>query len=220
MARAALSCFGPQDLIADFFAGSGTTGHAVLEANLEDGGSRRFLLVQLPEPYDRGGFETVAAVGKERLRRAVKALKKNVKRGEDALELGFRVLSLSTSNYKVWQDYRGDNAEDLQTLFDQAETPLVKDWTPAGLLTEVTLVEGFPLDSKVEAGSGAKANKVSVVTSEYCGHRLLVCLEKQLSDSIVKGLQLEESDVFVCLDGAVTDEQKLLLADRCNLKTI
>ena len=217
------------DLVVDFYAGSATTGHAVLDRNGSLGSRRSFLLVQMPEPIDASagtgkvaaelGMKTVADVGKQRLRRLLKkmAKEKKVAPGEDR---GFRVLRLARSHYRKWEDYEGDNINRLQMLFDEAERPLVDRWTAESLLTEVMLIEGFPLDSQVEAVRSLNKNAVARVSSNHCDHVLLACFDDKLHADTLKALELDEQDVFVCLDSAVTDEVKLRVSDRCQLKTI
>jgi adenine-specific DNA-methyltransferase len=219
---------GPDDLVLDFFAGSGTTGHAVYDRNRANGSQRSFVLIQLPEPINsetRAGKEaanlacqTVADVAKERLRRVIKAARKERKpaNGED---LGFRVFRLMSSSYRPWQDYVGDNLRKVTELFAESEHPLVDGWTTEALLFESMLLEGFPLDSEIERLPGRK-NKVDRISSTTCSHVLVVCLDERIVAETLQSLDVAETDIFVCLDSALTDEAKLQLADRCLLKTI
>jgi adenine-specific DNA-methyltransferase len=211
-------------LVLDFFAGSCTTAHAVLAANLSDGGKRQFIVVQIPElcrdgsPAKECGYKTIAEIGKERLRRSIKALKPGHK--HTGGDLGFRVLRLSTSHFRNWQRYRGTDVKQLQILLDEAENTLVEGWTPESLLIEVMLIEGFALDSSITAVSSIKANSVQLVTSNHCAHKLLVCFDPQVKEATLASLELRTEDVFVCLDSALTDQGKQRLADRCTLRTI
>ena len=97
----------PDGIVLDFFAGSGTTGHAVLDINRQDGGSRKFILVQLPEPTGRDDYKTIAEVTKERVRHVIKNFNEENSNGLD-LEgakiqaRGFRVFKLAESNFKTW----------------------------------------------------------------------------------------------------------------------
>ncbi len=205
-------------LIVDFFAGSGTLGHAVWQFNRDAGTKHRFVCVQLPEETE-GPFETVAAISKERLRRASHNLKRED--SENRLtDVGFRVLRLDSSNFRAWQDYDGDDIEQLEALFEGAETPLVKGWTSDSLLTEVLLLQGFPLEARIEAQTALTENDVRLVTADHVGHRLWVCLDRKIHDATVAGLDPAAEDVIVCLDSALNDEAKLRLADRCMLETI
>ena len=99
-------------IVLDFFAGSCTTARAVMELNEEDGGSRQFIMVQLPESTleksaaRKAGFDTIADIGKERIRRVCKNLQES-----DSCELGFRVFKLTTSNYEIESDVQTDNPQ-------------------------------------------------------------------------------------------------------------
>jgi adenine-specific DNA-methyltransferase len=215
----------PGELVLDFFAGSATTGHAVLNVNRQSDGGRQFILVQLPEVTHeksaaRGaGFDTISQIALQRLRGAIGALDDD---GEPTLteDRGFRLLRLDPSSFRAWEDYDGDDVEQLEALFDEAETPLVKGWTTDSLVTEVLLLQGFPLDAQIDSQSALRKNDVRLVTSDHVGHRLWVCLDRRIHDATVAALALEAEDVFVCLDAALDDEAKLRLADQCTLETI
>ena len=112
---------GPDDIVLDFFSGSATTAHAVMQLNAEDGGHRKFIMVQLPEVTDekseahKAGYKTICEIGKERIRRAGKKIKEDSPLTTQGLDIGFRVLKCDTSNMKEIF-YRPDEVE--QTLFD------------------------------------------------------------------------------------------------------
>lgn len=213
--------FSDDDIVLDFFAGSGTTGHAVMSIS-NDEMKRKFILIQLPEVVDEShkafsdGYKNIAEVSAERLKRASKALS-NTNSNSD---LGFKYFKLTNSNYKIWQNYHGTNTKQLETLFSQQESSLVDDWKPENLLTEILLIEGFPLDSKIEAVGAFKKNKVQKVTSDFCEHALFVCLDKKVVDETIKALSLGDNDIFICLDNAVTDQDKARLDDKGLIKTI
>ena len=114
------------DIILDFFSGSATTAHATLQLNSEDGGNRKFIMVQLPEPTDekseayKSGYKNICEIGKERIRRAGEKIKEENKDKENIenLDIGFKVFKLDTSNIRKWQpDY--DNLE--QSLMDYVD---------------------------------------------------------------------------------------------------
>jgi len=220
----ALAC--PADgVVLDFFAGSGTTAQSVLQQCRKDGKARSFILVQLPEPTDprskarENGYADIAAITRRRIKEAIKKLtKESAPTSND--DFGFRALSLGESALRPWADYSGDDAAQLEAAFDAAGSSLLGEWTSEQLQLEVQLLEGFPLDSIVSSLSSVKSNQVDSITSRHCGHRLLTCFDKKIKDGLLDGLDLQAEDVFVCLDVALTDEQKLRLADRCNLKTI
>jgi len=155
----------PDSLVLDFFAGSGTTGHAVLAQNAKDGGSRRFILVQLPEPVEEGseaakaGFETIADITKERVRRAAKEIAKEaggasklkLADGSGQQDLGFRVFRLDKSNFQVWDAAApaGDEGKLQEQLAMQVEH-VVKGRKGLDVVFEVLLKSKLPLTSKVE----------------------------------------------------------------------
>jgi adenine-specific DNA-methyltransferase len=208
-----------KEILLDFFAGSATTAQSLAELNRQDGGDRRWICVQMPEPADEGDFATIAEIGKERIRRVAKKLTHEAKPRPNE-DLGFRVFRLTNSHFKAWRDYTGGDLQQLQILFDETQDPLVKGWTPAGILPEIMLLEGFPLDSTIAELAETAVNTVNVVTSEHCAHRLLVCLDKEIEQRTLDTLALGDQDVLVCLDKALTDQAKQQLADRCMLKTI
>jgi adenine-specific DNA-methyltransferase len=153
------------DIVLDFFAGSGTTGHAVLAQNAKDGGSRRFILVQLPEPVEEGseaataGFETIADITKERVCRAAKEIAKEaggasklkLADGSGQQDLGFRVFRLDKSNFQVWDAAApaGDVGKLQEQLVMQVEH-VVKGRKGLDVVFEVLLKSKLPLTSKVE----------------------------------------------------------------------
>jgi len=216
------------DIILDFFAGSGSIGHASFLTQALKLESRKFILVQIPEEVnikdDAGknckklGLNKITDLLKERLKRASMKVKAETTSAE--IDLGFRVYKLWYSNFKKWQNYNGTDTKQLETLFSQHESSLVDDWKPENLLTEILLIEGFPLDSKIDAVEAFKKNKVQQVTSDFCEHALFVCLDKKVEDETIKALSLGDNDIFICLDNAVTDQDKARLDDKGLIKTI
>ena len=232
-----------EDIVLDFFAGSCTTAHAVLQQNREDGGRRRFIMVQLPEPLDPAKKEheaaiafcdqigkprNIAEIGKERIRRVIAKMQAehsgqvDSNSGED---LGFKVFKLQRSNFKEWQPVDPTTPQVLDDLFSQHASPLVEGWEPQALLTEILLLEGFPLDSAVvPLDETFPANTVWRVHHPEVGHELFVCLDETLAEDTVERLKagdlLRAEDIFICLDAALTDEAKVVLDDRLRLKVI
>jgi len=224
-----LSCItSADDLVLDFFSGSASFGDAVLHQNRADGCSRKFMLVQLPEktpensPARARGYETVAEIGKERMRRIATQLYEDIQPVIRTLpeDVGFKIFKLSSSHFKAWKDYEGNDLTALQNLFDEQEIPLEEGWTPDGLLTEVLLLEGFPLDSKAEPQPQFTENVVQCVSSPACEHRLWACFDATVATATLEALSLPPGDVFVCLDSALDDNAKLRLTQAGSLKTI
>ncbi|MBI4248510.1 MAG: site-specific DNA-methyltransferase [Elusimicrobia bacterium] len=209
-------------IILDFFAGSGTLAHAVLDLNQEDSGNRKFILVQLPEPCNskstafKSGFKTIAEIGKERIRRVIKMLSKNTAKKNK--NVGFCVFRLAQSNFCIWQDYSGSDVKELENLFDGHKDPLRDNWKKRDLLTEILLHEGVMLTTPIRKDAAVKKNDVLIIESNE--RRLLICLDDKLYEESLSAITLGESDTLICLDSALTDEQKLRLSDRGLLKTI
>lgn len=215
----------------DFFAGSCSTAHAVMEQNAADQGPRRFMMIQLPEvtrldsDAHQAGYEDIAEIGKERMRRAIHALRNQngqqlEPESKAEVDLGFRVYRLEHSNFQTWQDFERTEIEALQSQMDMFETPLVDGWQESDLLVEIMLQEGFPLDSAVTYQEDYLSNSVYLMSSDFHEHRLVVCLDEAIQDSTIDLLQLGEHDVFVCLDSALSDQSKVRLADRGNVHVI
>ena len=212
------------DLVLDFYAGSGTTGQAVLEKNALDGGNRRFVMVQLQEPSGMEEFITINEITKERLRRVVLNLNlenEKEKPGQD-IDLGFKVYRLARSSFLEWDVYEGSDAREYQTtLAEYAATSLVDVWKPEDVLTEVLLQQGFPLDSRISVDSQISSNTVYQVRSEAHEFCLRVCLDIHLAIATAEELfNKPKDDVFICLDTALSDELKMQLADAVNLYVI
>ena len=147
------------DIILDFFSGSATTAHAVMQLNAEDNGNRQFIMVQLPELCDekseayKAGYKNICEIGKERIRRAGKKLTDNS--GQLALEekqpldIGFKVFKLDTSNLAKWDSTPLENAGALFQRLDAIENSIKSDRTDLDVVYEVMLKLGIPLDYKV-----------------------------------------------------------------------
>jgi len=214
------------DLIVDFFAGSCTTAHAVYYSNSNDGSNRKFIMVQIPEKTEpnsqaqRAGYHLISDIGKERIRRAIKQIIPKDKFMLSSGDFGFKAFRFEPSNFKEWQPYYDKDAQELQLHFDQSETPLIDGWKPERLNPEILLLQGFPLDSRIILLDAYTANTVQRVHSEFCDHELFICLDTRIAEDTIRLLNLREHDIFVCLDRALTDEAKIRLADRCNLKVI
>jgi adenine-specific DNA-methyltransferase len=211
-----------EDIILDFFAGSGTTAHSVLEKNKEDLGNRKFILVQLQEEIDTSTpagqnakellFKTLDDVAKERIRKVIQVLN---------LSQGFKVLKLDTSSFKKWHDFQSTSVTHLQQDLQIFNTsPLNDDWNINKLLTEIMLLEGFPLDARVTKSTEFKYNEVKLISTEIFKHTLHICLDPRINEDTIKNLNLNEQDIFICFDLAISDQDKLRLSDKGLIKTI
>lgn len=209
-----------KDIILDFFAGSASTAQAVFVINSEQKVKRKFICIQLPETCDatseayKAGYKTISDIGKERIRRVVGTMSKNQS------GLDFKVFHLDRSHFKDWKNYTGGDLEYLEGLFKGQETPLIDGWKPENLLIEVILQEGFPLDSNIVELKDYKKNVVTQVSSEFCQHKLFVSFDEKIAQDTSDNLKMEGEDIFICLDNALTNEQKVTLSDKGFLKTI
>ncbi len=151
---------GKDDLILDFFAGSGTTAHAVIELNIEDSGTRKYICVQMPEPTDdaseayAAGYKNIADISRERIRRVIDRIKQKADLASPVKEndpnLGFRAFELAPSNFKQW---RGDWAETAEELDKQLSLMLPTEKrgaTSLDMAFELLLKNGRPLVSHAE----------------------------------------------------------------------
>lgn len=139
-------------IILDFFSGSATTAHAVMEMNAEDNGKREFVMIQVPEPCikdseaEKAGFNTICEIGKERIRRAGKKIKDSNPLGTQELDVGFRVLKLDTSNMKdVYYTPEKYTVQNLEGFADNIKSGR----TDEDLLFQVMLDLGIPLSAKI-----------------------------------------------------------------------
>ncbi len=160
---------GPGDIVLDFFAGSGTTGHAVMAANSKDNGQRRFVLVQFPEPIDGGEYKHIAEMTKKRLVNAGKEIREENQMF--AGDLGFRVLKLSSSNIRAWETDR----DNLATTLEDAVEHLKADRSEQDVLYELLLKLGLDLCVPIETRSitGKKTYSIG-------GGVLVACLTKKI----------------------------------------
>ncbi|MBM4394218.1 MAG: site-specific DNA-methyltransferase [Deltaproteobacteria bacterium] len=169
------------DLVLDFFAGSGTTGHAVMAQNAADGGKRRFILVQLPEPTRQSGYATIADITKERLRRAGRKV-----RDDNPMfsgDLGFRVFKLASSNIRAWEPDRA--REDVVRTLEDSIDHLKSDRTEQDILYELLLKLGVDLCVPIVTRSigGMDVHAVG-------GGVLMACLATRIGREDVEALAL------------------------------
>ena len=211
--------------ILDFFAGSGTTAHSVIDSNRNDSGNRKFICVQIPENCSddsdakKMGFNTIADICKERIRRVIKSTEeKNIQSQIDSQikpDLDFRVFKLAKSNYKIWEDIKDEKKlKDQLKLF---EDPLVEKYNDIDVIYEIIIKEGYSLNSKIEIFK-EKLNKIYKVSDgEFFFY---VTLDKTLDEKSFNSLSLEQNTMFVCLDSALDDSQKINLEKQCKLRVI
>jgi adenine-specific DNA-methyltransferase len=202
------------DIVLDFFSGSSTTAHAVMQLNAEDSGNRKFIMVQLPEPIDekdeayKAGYMNICEIGKERIRRAGEKIKEENKDKENIenLDIGFKVLKLDTSNIRKWQpDY--DNLE--QSLLDYVDN-YVEDRTELDVVYEIMLKYGLDLTYPVDEFTVAQKKVYSIGFG-----MLMICLDDEITTEVARGilakikeLSPESSRVVFKDNGFKTDSNK------------
>ena len=198
-----------QSIVLDFFAGSGTAAHAVLNLNKQDGGNRKFILVQLPEPTGRDDYPTIADICKERVRRVIKKLdeadagKLNLDERQKQ-DRGFRVFKLAESNFKPWN---AQGAQDAQALEKQLEMHIAHirvGRTPDDILYEILLKSGFPLTTQVE-----KLTLAGKPVHSVAGRALFICLERKLTLELIRAMAARKPERVVCLDEGFAGNDQL-----------
>lgn len=205
-----------EDIVLDFFSGSAVTAHAVMQLNAEDGGTRKFIMVQLPEVTDenseanKAGYKTICDIGKERICRAGKKIKdelvaKQQENGlfikqeeEQTLDIGFRVLKLDSSNM---QDIYYSPVEYNQNdLFLKTES-IKPDRTSEDLLFQVMLELGATLDCKIEQME-IKDKTIYNVANNY----LIACFDNEIDDSVVTAIAKMQPQYAVFRDSSMADD--------------
>ena len=204
------------DIILDFFSGSATTAHAVMQLNAEDGGNRKFIMVQLPELTGekseayKAGYKNICEIGKERIRRAgqkIRNEKLGMRNANDnfslfsppsSLDIGFRVLKLDTSNMKDIY-YKPDEVE--QTLFDNYANNIKEDRTPNDLLFQVMLDLGILLSSKI-VETVIDGKKVFNVADGF----LIACFDENVTDETITAIAKQKPYYFVMRDSSMASD--------------
>ena len=163
------------DIVLDFFSGSATTAHAVIQLNAEDGGKRQFIMVQLPEVTDekseafKAGYKNICEIGKERIRRAGAKIKAE----HQEVDTGFKVFKLDTSNLVKWDDTPTDDTNALKERFDTMVKSLKIDRSELDVIYEVMLKLGIPMTYPVHE-SQINNRKVYAIGDDGL---ILVCLD-------------------------------------------
>ena len=192
------------DLILDFFSGSATTAHAVMQLNTEDGGKRKFIMVQLPEKTDekseayKAGYKNICEIGKERIRRAGAKIKEENPMGTVDLDVGFRVLKCDTSNMKDVY-YTPDEFD--PSMFDLLTDNIKEDRTPEDLLFQVMLDLGVLLSSKIEETVIA-GKKVFKVEDNF----LVACFDRDVTNEVIEAIAKEKPIYFVMRDSSLAND--------------
>ncbi len=246
--------FLPKDItVLDFFAGSGTTAHAVMDLNAEDEGNRKWICVQIPEEVDekseayKGGYKNIAEISRERIHRAGESIKHKVNKKIDTsgpsenkntkpvlplsknikdLDIGFKSFKLSNSNYRKWNELNAeDNIEEIKKqskLF--IEKPLVDNFDEKSVVYEILVKEGFDLNSFIKEPDKASKLPLWIIidTGEQARKMVVTFADKITQKDIIETDYISHTDneIFVCLDSALSDTEKVNIGRNVNLKTI
>lgn len=192
------------DFILDFFSGSATTAHAVMQLNAEDGGKRKFIMVQLQEECAenseayKAGYKNICEIGKERIRRAGKKIKEENPLTTQDLDIGFRVLKCDSSNMEDVYFTPKDYMDKQQSLFVDN---IKKDRSDEDLLFDAMLKLDTPLSSKIEKISIAGKTVYNVAQ----GH-LMACFDKNVTDEVITAIAKEMPSYFVMRDSSQADD--------------
>lgn len=219
------------DLVLDFFAGSGTTAHAIMNLNLRDEGKRKYILVQIPEVIEeetlarKSGFQSISDITKERIKQVGKKLQpseKELKLKYDE-DLGFKVFRLSSSTFEQWP-----NLEHPEDFADQLElfTGGVREAIPKlHIQYELIIKEGLDFHATITPVESITSNEITHIGDGRS--QFYLCLDKRIQpetfDALLEQipeLNSESAVPFICLDTALTDSQKLNFSLQCRLKTI
>ena len=195
---------GKNDVILDFFSGSATTAHAVMQLNAEDGGNRKFIMVQLPEKTDekseayKAGYKNICEIGKERIRRAGQKIKEENKdkEGIEKLDTGFRVLKLDSSNME--EVYYTPQEFTMQSLFSEN---VKADRTGEDLLFQVMLDLGIELSARIETRQIA-GKTVHLVDDNY----LVACFDHDVTEDAIKEIAQLHPVYFVMRDASAAND--------------
>lgn len=196
------------DCVLDFFSGSATTAHAVMQLNAENGGNRKFIMVQLPEETDdkseayKAGYKNICEIGKERIRRAGQKILNESGVDNSKLDIGFRVLKCDTSNMK---DVYYNPAEYEPSLFSSLENNIKEDRTPEDLLFQVMLDLGILLSSKIQV----RTEKVGMRSYSYFDVEdgyLIACFDKNIDEEVITAIAKQKPYYFVMRDSSMAND--------------
>ena len=195
-------------IILDFFSGSATTAHAVMQLNAEDGGNRRFICVQLPEKTDeqseayKAGYKTICEIGKERIRRAGEKIKEESPLTTQNLDTGFKVFKLDSSNLVKWDNTPTTDEEEVKTRIQQSLFYLEEGRSDLDLVYEIMLKYGLSLTLPVEE---RKFDGVTAYIINHPDYKVLICLQPNITLSAVEEMDKETIGTYIFADRCFAD---------------
>ncbi len=213
------------DIVLDFFAGSGTVSQAIMEFNQENVEKIRYICVQLPEPTKekseayKMGYKTIADIARERIRRAARQIKDDQNgqldlNGNGKLDLGFKAFKLDQSNFRVWDG----TVEDEDALIKQLELHvdhIAEESSTESILYELLLKAGFSLTTKVEKRNMAGKEVFSIADGE-----VLLCLEQEVTSELIDALASANPSQVICLDAAFQRNDQLKVNAALTFKSL
>ena len=194
-------------VVLDFFSGSATTAHAVMKLNAEDGGNRKFIMVQLPEKTDekseayKAGYKNICEIGKERIRRAGKKVKEEAGLSAQNLDTGFRVLKLDSSNME--DVYYTPQEFELQSLFMENVKP---DRTSEDLLFQVMLDLGVELSVKIENENLKVKDGRTITVHNVDEGYLMACFDRDIDEATITEIAKRQPVYFVMRDASAASD--------------
>jgi len=190
----------------DFFAGSGTSGQAVLELNSKDGGKRKFILVQLPESTGREDYRTISDITKARVGKVITKLNQDSaeSNGGNKEDRGFRVFKLAESNFKPWAATVPPDADALTAQLEMHVEHLRIGRTDQDILYEILLKSGFPLTVSLQTIQIAGKTAYSIPNGA-----LFICLERHLTLESIRAMAERRPARVVCLDEGFAGNDQL-----------
>ena len=194
--------FESSDIILDFFSGSATTAHSIMQLNSEDGGNRKYIMVQVQEETAedseayKAGYKNICEIGKERIRRAGKKIKEDSPLTTENLDIGFRVLKIDSTNME--DVYYSPDHFDTTDLF---KSNIKSDRTPEDLLFQVMLDLGIMLSGKIET------KKIDGKTVYYVeGNYLVACFDENVDEKTITAIAKEKPYYFVMRDASYAND--------------
>ncbi|CAN5179133.1 site-specific DNA-methyltransferase [soil metagenome] len=217
--RMLVMCTQDDDIVLDFFAGSGSTADAVIRQNAQDGANRKWVCVQLPEITNedsgayKAGYKNIADLSKERIRRAGKRFEND---NQLIIDLGFKLLKLESTNFNIWNSDIKDADQLRQQMLDIFD-PIRSDASEEDLLTELILKNGIELTAAHEQ-KNAGHGQYWLIAGD-----LVICLEKEMSTDLFANLLAEKPKTIIVLESSMCGNDQLkanltLQAERAGVK--
>jgi adenine-specific DNA-methyltransferase len=202
-------------IVLDFFSGSATTAHAVMQLNAEDGGDRSFIMVQMPEQTDecseayKTGYKNICEIGKARIHRAGEKIKADMPVHSEGLDIGFKVFKLYSTNLKIWDNTPSDNELEVTKRIQESVLYLVDDRKDIDVVYEIMLKFGLPPTLPVQEVTLKGTTGYIVLNPEY---KVFVCLQSNITiESVVAMLaDLPFVSTFIFADRCFSDYNTLI----------